>query len=151
MAGEKKQKARIDSQPRTPSKPRIPERPVIGSSCTWTKDELDRFLVEQTVLEVKEMIPEKWFDFGQVENYQSGNDPSQMLLTVVRDQITSVHTDEIQNTRVVMEKAPHFHNTFCNLRHICGLNITDTRVGNFAEKRHEKRSYDQTTSSTLPM
>ena len=78
MAGEKKQKAQIDSQPRTLSKPRIPERPVIGSSSTWRKEQLDRFLVEQSVLEVKEMIPEKWFHFGEVENYQSGNEPFQM-------------------------------------------------------------------------
>ena len=75
MAGEKQQKARINSQPQTPSKPRIPERPVIGSSSTWRKEQLDRFLVEQTVLEVKRMIPETWFEFGQLENYQSGNKP----------------------------------------------------------------------------
>jgi len=77
MAGEKKQKARNYSQPRTPTKPRIPERPVIGSSSTWRQEQLDRFLVEQRPLDVKEMIPEKWFEFGQLENYQSSNMPSQ--------------------------------------------------------------------------
>ena len=75
MAREKQQKARINSQPRMPNKPRIPERPVIGSSSIWRKEQLDRFLVEQSVLEVKMMIPEKWFEFGQLENYQSGNKP----------------------------------------------------------------------------
>ena len=73
MAGNKKQKTRIDSQPRTPSKPRIPERPVIGSSSTWRKEQLDRFLVKQGVLEMKRMIPAKWFEFGQLEHYQSGS------------------------------------------------------------------------------
>ena len=151
MAGEKKQKARIDSQPRTPSKPRIPEKPVIGSSCTWRKEQLERFLVEQTMLEVREMIPEKWFEFGQVENYQSSNDPFQMLLTVVRDQITSVQTDEIKTNRVILQKAPNFTNTFWNLQHLRGLSVTDTRLNNFAEKRHEKRSYGRPTSSAPPV
>jgi hypothetical protein len=75
MAGGKRQKARVNSQPRTPSKPKAPERPVIGSSSTWRKEQLDRFLVQQGVLDVKTMIPEKWFDFGQLDNYQLGIQP----------------------------------------------------------------------------
>jgi hypothetical protein len=71
MAGGKRQKARINSQPRTPSKPKVPERPVIGSSSTWRTEQLDRFLVWQGVSDVKTMIPEKWFEFGQLDNYQS--------------------------------------------------------------------------------
>ena len=73
MAGEKKQKTRINSQSRTPSKSRVPERPVIGSSSTWSKEQLVRFLVEQGVLDVKAMIPEKWFEFGQLDNYRAGD------------------------------------------------------------------------------
>jgi len=75
MAGAKKQKARIDSQPRTPSKPRILETPMIGSSCTWRHEQLERFLVEQSVLDVKTMIPEKWFEFGQIEDHQKSKQP----------------------------------------------------------------------------
>jgi hypothetical protein len=71
MAGEKKQKARIKSQPRTLSKSRVPEKPVVGSSSTWRKEQLDRFLVRQGVLDVREMIPQKWFDFGQLDNYRA--------------------------------------------------------------------------------
>jgi hypothetical protein len=71
VTGEKQPKARINSQPRTPSKPQISERSVIGSSSTWRKEQLDCFLVEQSVLEVEKMIPDKWFEFGQFENYQS--------------------------------------------------------------------------------
>jgi hypothetical protein len=151
MAGEKQQVARINSQPRTPSKPRTPERPVIGSSSTWRKEQLDRFLVAQSVLEVKTMIPEKWFEFGQLENYQSGNKPFQKWLTVVRDQITSVQPNEIKSNRVILQKAPHFTHTFWNLQHIRGLNVTDTRLDNFAEKRHEKRSCGRPTSAVLPV
>ena len=152
MAGEKQQKARIHSKPQTPSKPRIPERPVIGSSSTWRKEHLDRFLVEQSVLEVKTMIPEKWFEFRQLENYQSGKQSLfQKWLTVVHDQITSVQPNEIKSNRVILQKAPNFTHTFWNLQHIRGLNVTDTRLDNFAEKRQEKRSCGRPTSSVLPM
>lgn len=72
MAGERKQKARINSRPRTPSKPRVRERPVIGSSSTWRKEQLDRFIVGQGVLNVRRMIPEKWFKFENLEYYQLG-------------------------------------------------------------------------------
>ena len=71
--------------------------------------------MEQRSSEVKNMIPEKFFEFGQVENYQSSNTPFQMLLTVAHDQITSVQTDEIENICVIMEKAPFFNTTFRNL------------------------------------
>lgn len=99
------------------------------------------------MIEVKAMIPEKFFDFGQVKDYHLRNKTFHMLLTIVRDQLTSVETDEIQNNRIVSEKAPKFTSTFFNLRHIQGLNVTDTRRENFAEKRHEKRSYGQPSSS----
>jgi hypothetical protein len=78
MAAEKKQaqkqKAQVN-QPQTPSKPRVPERPLIGSSSTWRNEQLDTFMVRQGVLEVKEMIPDKWFDFGRLEEYQRGSQP----------------------------------------------------------------------------
>jgi hypothetical protein len=151
MTGEKQQKARINSQPQTPSKPQIPERPVVGSSSTWRKEQLVRFLVEQSVLEVNKMIPDKWFEFGQLENYQSGKQAFQKRLTIVRDQITSVQPNEIKSNRVILQKAPNFTHTFWNLQHIRGLNVTDTRLDNFAEKRHEKRSYGRPASAVLPV
>jgi hypothetical protein len=42
MAGEKTQKQRLQQ---TPRKPKTPERFIIGSSSTWTEDELERFNV----------------------------------------------------------------------------------------------------------
>lgn len=71
MEAGKQHKAGIYPEPRTPSKPKEPERPLIGSSSTWRNDQLDRFMVEQRVLDVKKMIPEKWFDFRQFDNYQA--------------------------------------------------------------------------------
>lgn len=75
MEGEERQKARrkkaMGSGISTPKK-RRPERPVIGSGSTWTEDQLDLFRVEvKGGVDVKAMIPEKWFDFGSLDNYQS--------------------------------------------------------------------------------
>jgi hypothetical protein len=71
MAAEKVQRARITAEPRTPSKAKDPAKPLIGSSSTWRNDQLDLFQVEQGVLDVRRIIPEKWFDFGQLDNYQT--------------------------------------------------------------------------------
>ena len=101
------------------------------------------------MLEVREMVPQKWFEFGHLENYQSSNDLFQVSLTVVRDQITSLEPNEIQDKRIINEKAPNFSTTFWKLRHICGLNIIVTRLNNFAEKRHEKKSYGLPTSGAV--
>jgi hypothetical protein len=72
MAGERKQKERINAQPRTPKKPKVPERPVIGSSSTWKKEQLVRFKVQKGVADAKTIVPEKWFNFETLERYHSG-------------------------------------------------------------------------------
>src|SRR5208282_1128421 len=47
-----KSKAKGKRPPKNPETPRIPKRPneddkqVVGSSCTWKQDELDRFQVD---------------------------------------------------------------------------------------------------------
>jgi len=72
MAGERRQKRRIEHE--TPRKPRTPERFVIGSSSTWRGDELERFLVrtgEKAVVARGGLVPEKWFDFGKLKQYQA--------------------------------------------------------------------------------
>jgi hypothetical protein len=79
METEKNQNVRLNSEPRKPSKLKQPETPLIGSSSAWTKDQLDRFMVEQRVLDVRKMIPEKWFDFGELDSYQSCFSPFTIL------------------------------------------------------------------------
>ena len=91
-------------QPQTPSKPRIIQTPVIGSSCTWKQEQLDRFLVVLTVMEVKAMIPEKFFDFGQVKDYHLRNKTFHMSLTIVRDQLTSVETTRYKSIELSRRK-----------------------------------------------
>jgi hypothetical protein len=59
MAGERIQKGRITKEPRIPNKPKESE-----SSSTWGNYQLDLFMMEQRVLDVRKMIPEKWFNFG---------------------------------------------------------------------------------------
>ena len=70
MAGERKQKERIQ---RTPRKPKTPERHVIGSSSAWKEEELEKYKVQVGgEADVKKLIPEKWFEFGGLKHYQSG-------------------------------------------------------------------------------
>jgi hypothetical protein len=65
-----KRKSKYRNTQRTPS-PGEPEGKVIGSSCTWTKEELDRFNVVLTHgVDPKEMIPPKFFKFDKLEAYQ---------------------------------------------------------------------------------
>jgi hypothetical protein len=46
--------------------------PVVGSSCTWTRKELDLFRVqiEREVPIIGEMIPERYFEFEGLEGYE---------------------------------------------------------------------------------
>jgi hypothetical protein len=71
MAGEKKQKERLQ---RTPRKPKTPERVLIGSSSTWREEELERFKVRigGGVVVAEDLIPERWFDFTSLQRYQEG-------------------------------------------------------------------------------
>jgi len=46
---------------------------VVGSSSTWTQEELDLFHVRvERDVDVREMIPEKFFDFSTLKNYHAG-------------------------------------------------------------------------------
>jgi hypothetical protein len=67
MAGERNQKKRLNAAPQTTKKPKLPERSVIGSSSTWKQEQLDRFGVQCEVCDMKTMIPEKWFEFKNLE------------------------------------------------------------------------------------
>jgi hypothetical protein len=60
---------------------------------------------------------------------------------IVRNQITSVMSDEIDNNRVILQKAPNFASTFRNLQDLKGLSMTDNRQDSLAEKRREKHTY----------
>ena len=56
---------------RTPQREKRKEVPVIGSSCTWKQDELDHFGVTlHGDIDVREMIPEKYFDFEGFARYE---------------------------------------------------------------------------------
>lgn len=69
---------------------------------------------------------------------------------IVRNQVTSVTSDEIYNNRVIVQKAPNFTITFRNLQDLKGLSMTDNRQDALAEKRREKRAYGRPTSAILP-
>ena len=75
MEGEKRQQKRATvTDANTPRKPETPQIPVIGSGSTWGEDELDMFKVTvEGNMDVKQMIPEKWFDFGGLEHYRESS------------------------------------------------------------------------------
>lgn len=76
MEAAKYQSKRLKNEPRTPSKPQAPPRPLIGSSSTWTEEELDRFNVQRVGnVDPKHMIPEKSFDFSGLQRMQMGITP----------------------------------------------------------------------------
>jgi hypothetical protein len=71
MVAAKKQKAR--QQMRTLRKPNKPERPIIGSSSTWREEELETFKVQVgREVDVTEIIPNMWLEFGDLNHYESG-------------------------------------------------------------------------------
>jgi hypothetical protein len=73
MATSKKRGKGQKTTPRAPKKPKDPPKPMIGSSSTWRQDELDLFEVRiSSEADAKKLIPEKWFDFSSLEDYQAG-------------------------------------------------------------------------------
>jgi hypothetical protein len=75
MEGEKRQQKKAPvTATSTPRKRETPQIPVIGSGSTWGEDELDMFkVIVEGDVDVKQMIPEKWFDFGGLEHYRASS------------------------------------------------------------------------------
>jgi hypothetical protein len=67
-----KQHEKKKSKYRTPSpKTKEMEKPIIGSSCTWGKDELNQFNVKMRQnVDAKEMIPLQVFEFKHLDKYE---------------------------------------------------------------------------------
>jgi hypothetical protein len=75
MADDRKHKKKLAGQPSTPSKPkRVPETTIIGSSSTWTENELDRYQVQcrEGNVDINTLIPEKWFTIEKPLKYARG-------------------------------------------------------------------------------
>lgn len=74
MEEEKKQQKKATVAGMSTPKKRKPERPLIGSGSTWKEEQLELFKVEVTkeAKDATSLIPEKWFEYGNLEDYQSG-------------------------------------------------------------------------------
>jgi len=140
MAGEKRQKKQAKlAGASTPKRTQRPEKPVIGSSSTWNDDQLDLFKVtEAEEVDIKRMIPEKWFDYGTLENYQYSTSSLFSQLTLARDNLLSVEPADLSDNKVLLRKAQQLYGAFRTLRKIQKLKVTDARKENLSEKRHEK-------------
>ena len=152
---ERKQKKRRAQPPRTPKPRKLPEKPVIGSSSTWREDELDRFNVRRPGdSDVKTLIPDKWFTFERLQEYDAGNTLSRdhYLNCIVRNQLVSVSREELSDNGLVRAKTGHLFAMFRTLQRLEHLKLTDTRKENLAGKRQEKRnsqSYPLSTQMSL--
>jgi hypothetical protein len=72
MAKAKQQsKRKTKRRERTTPQPKEPDIAVIGSSYTWKDSELERFMVKVVGnIDVRKMIPEKFFNFDHLKNYK---------------------------------------------------------------------------------
>jgi hypothetical protein len=70
------------------------------------------------------------------------------MLTVVRDDLLSVLSEDLSDNRALLQKATHFYTVSTDLQNLQNLKITESRIENLAEKRQEKRN--QSISSMPP-
>ena len=141
MAGGKRQKKQAKlAGATTPKRTQRPEKPIIGSSSTWNDDQLDLFKVTVAGdVDVKRMIPEKWFDYGTLENYQSSASSLFIQLTLVaHDNLVSVELADLSDDNALFKKSQRLYGAFKTLRKLLKLKVTDSRKENLSEKRHEK-------------
>ena len=140
MKGEKQQQKRAQVNGTSTPKKNKPLKPEIGSSSTWGQSQLDLFNVNPPDREVTatKIIPEKWFDFTRLENYQSGTKPLWTVLTVARNDLDAVQQDDLRKDTLLYQKSGRFYATFSSFRQLQKLKATSTSKENLAEKRHEK-------------
>jgi hypothetical protein len=91
-------------------------------------------------VDIKTLIPAKFFEFDNLGAYQSGIAPPITRLTVVRDRLISILPSDLSDKRILPRKASYYHAVFAALRDLENVKITETRKDNLAEKRHEKRN-----------
>jgi hypothetical protein len=64
------QEAEDRTRDKTPQKVEKEEVLVIGSSCTWKREDLDHFgVVIEKDIDVRRMIPARFFSFEHLEEY----------------------------------------------------------------------------------
>jgi hypothetical protein len=85
---------------RTPQRRKMKDVPVIGSSCTWKRDELDHFKVTiERDIDVRTMIPDEVFEFDHFEGY-SVCPNSQLMwnrLMVGKSQLCTLGERDVEN------------------------------------------------------
>lgn len=141
MRREKRQQKRAKVAGTSTPKKSNPPKPEIGSSSTWNHDELETFKVHPAKeVEVKDIVPEKWFDFGNVTRYQSSISSLFFQLILARNKLVSVQPDDLRDSDVILEKSGWFNFAFGTLQDLEDLKTPDSRIDSLAEKRHEKHA-----------
>ena len=134
-AAEKQEKRSAQKPPRTPK--RKPEEvKVIGSSCTWGDEELGRFKVTVTRdVNPRELIPQQFFDFSNIANYESCNSMSSVVfLTLGKSELCALSKLDIRNKKVISAVRNSSHSLFDSLRQVALLQ-SEVRQSNLSQKR----------------
>ena len=120
---------------------------VVGSSSTWTQEELDLFHVRvERDVDVREMIPEKFFDFSTLKNYHAGTAVVTIwyylvVLIVARKKLVLVQRADLGKVNVLIDKAGWFSWAFSSLHKLLSFKKTDPRIDNLSQTRSEKHSH----------
>ena len=146
MAKSKAQEKRSKNPetPRTPKRKREDEKhPTVGSSCTWRRDELDRFQAKVSRgVDAKHMIPIKFFNFTGLEKYQKRilSPLFRNLLDLGIAELTAVSQDDLSHTEVIDDIENATSSFFRPLSLLLSVE-PDTRQMTLSKKR--RKSYSQ--------
>lgn len=132
---------------RTPQRPKKKEIPVIGSSCTWKSDELDhlKVIIERDV-DVRTMIPERFFRFDHLEEYPECKSAVRIWLTAGKRELCELSERDLENEKLVNRIRNPSRSTFLSLYDIFQTQ-SDLRQQNISRKRQRSKQASQVSSS----
>ena len=130
---------------KTPPRQEDEKIPVIGSSCTWRDAELDHLKVKvQRVVDVRELIPEKFWRFEHLKYYKECTLPSSFFdkLMVGKDELYALSEEDLTNEETVNLIRNPSRAVFQSLREIFSLQPEARRL-NISRKRKSVGSQSQ--------
>ena len=124
------------------------EIPVIGSSCTWRESELVHFNVNvRRDVEVRKMIPDKFFRFEHLEGYQQCIFLFSLVeLMIGKAELCALSEADVMNKLVVNKLRNSSHTVFNSFLQIL-LKQPELRQKNLSQKRKRTEKHESNTST----
>jgi hypothetical protein len=120
--------------PKTPPR-QVEKIPIIGSSCTWRDEELDHLKVKVlTDVDVRELIPEKFWRFDHLEYYEECIHPPSVFLIVGKDELCALSEEDLKSREVVNRILNPSQTIFQSLQQVMLLQ-PEVRKLNLSRKR----------------